>query len=64
MTIPKSSGEFKRESKFVSLHKTTSPIQVFEKKAVEIIISDGINLEIKNGLTTKSKIQGAVVQKT
>lgn len=63
LTIPESTVEFKGDSTFVYLLKASSPKQVFEKKAVEIGLSDGINIEIKNGLTTEDKIQGAVVQK-
>lgn len=62
LTIPESTVEFKGDSTFVYLLKAASPKQVFEKKAVEIGLSDGINIEIKSGLTTDDRIRGAAIQ--
>jgi len=40
--------------------KTEEP-QTFEKKQVVTGLSDGINIEIKSGLTLKDKIRGAEI---
>lgn len=62
MTIPESTVEFKGDSSFVYLLKSATPQQVFEKKPIEIGLSDGINIEIKSGLTSEDKVRGAAIQ--
>lgn len=61
LSIPENTVEFSNDSAFVQIMKEEKPIQVFEKRFVELGISDGINIEIKNGLTADDKIRGAVV---
>lgn len=47
LTIPESTVEFDGDSTFVYLLKQEKPEQVFEKKQIEIGLSDGINIEVK-----------------
>lgn len=57
LTIPESCVEFSNDSVFVQYLLAEEP-QTFEKKAVEIGISDGINIEIKKGLALGDKVRG------
>jgi HlyD family secretion protein len=47
----------KKDSAYVELE--TSP-QKFEKKYIQTGLSDGVNIEVKSGLTIKDKIKGTV----
>ncbi|MDR0505879.1 MAG: efflux RND transporter periplasmic adaptor subunit [Dysgonamonadaceae bacterium] len=58
LTIPESSVEFSNDSAFVYVVKSESPEQVFERKPVTIGLSDGVNTEIKTGLTSDDRIRG------
>ncbi len=57
LIVPESSVEFNNDSSFVYILKKESP-QEFEKKHVKVGLSDGINIEIKDGLTKDDKIRG------
>jgi HlyD family secretion protein len=61
ISIPESALELTRDSSFVYVLRSERPEPVFEKRAVEIGLSDGIHIEIKNGLTLKDKIRGKEV---
>ncbi|MDR1459670.1 MAG: efflux RND transporter periplasmic adaptor subunit [Bacteroidales bacterium] len=61
LTVPESAIEFSNDSAFVYILKSTKPQQKFVKKYVEIGLSDGVNIEIKKGLTLNNKIRGNVV---
>jgi HlyD family secretion protein len=61
LTIPESSVEFSNDSAFVYVVKEESPLQVFDKKYIQIGLSDGINVEIKEGLTGETKVRGNVI---
>ena len=63
LTIPESTVEFSGDSAFVYLLKQETPEQIFEKKYVETGLSDGINIEVKQGLTPEDKVRGAEVEK-
>lgn len=64
LTVPESAIEFSNDSTFVYLVKQENPEQVFERSLVEIGLSDGINIEIKSGLTLEDKLRGnAIVKK-
>jgi HlyD family secretion protein len=58
LTIPESSVEFSNDSAYVYKVKEEKPKQAFEKIPVKIGISDGVKVEIKEGLTDKDKIRG------
>lgn len=60
LTIPESSIEFSGDSSFVYLVKNEEP-QVFERHNVIIGLSDGINIEITEGLNENDKIRGAEI---
>jgi len=63
LTIPESAVTFNGDSTFVQMVKQESPKQVFEKQAIKTGLSDGIKIEVKEGLTTEDKIRGAVINK-
>jgi HlyD family secretion protein len=61
LTIPESTVEFHGDSAFVQLLIEEQPKQVFEKKQIVTGLSDGIRIEIKEGLTENDKIRGAAI---
>lgn len=61
LTIPESCVEFSGDSAFVYLLKKEQPTQEFDKKFVKIGLSDGIKIEVKEGLKKGQKIRGAVI---
>lgn len=63
LTIPESTVEFRGDSAFVQLVKQEKPTQVFERHPIKTGLSDGIKIEIKEGLTSSDKIRGAAVNK-
>ena len=63
MTIPESTVIFNGDSTFVQVLKQEHPKQVFEKQAIKTGLSDGIKIEVKEGLTADDKIRGAVIKK-
>lgn len=63
LTIPESTVEFNQDSAFVYAMTDSVPEQKFAKKQISLGISDGINIEVKNGLTTKDKVRGAEQKK-
>lgn len=56
LVIPEGLLKFEKDSSFVEI-ETTMP-QTFEKRMVKTGISDGINIEITNGLTKADKVKG------
>jgi len=58
LTIPESSVEFSNDSAFVYKVKEEKPQQVFERNLIKIGISDGVKVEVKEGLTVNDKIRG------
>ena len=60
MTVPESCVEFSGDTAFVYVMKKSAP-QQFEKKQVKVGLSDGIKIEILNGLKAKTKIRGAEI---
>lgn len=61
LTIPESCVEFSGDSTFVQIVKQEEPEQLFEKRPVTVGLSDGIKIEIKEGLAETDKIRGGVV---
>jgi HlyD family secretion protein len=61
IAIPESSVEFSNDSAFVYVMKQEKPEQEFEKKNVEVGLSDGIKIEIKKGLAETDKIRGNAI---
>ena len=58
LTIPESSIEFSNDSAYVYLVKQEKPEQLFDKHLVKVGLSDGINVEVKEGITVEDKIRG------
>ncbi|MDR0558730.1 MAG: efflux RND transporter periplasmic adaptor subunit [Prevotellaceae bacterium] len=61
LSVPENTLEFKGDSSFVYILKDEIPVQTFEKRHVEIGLSDGVNIEVKNGLTAEDKVRGNVI---
>jgi HlyD family secretion protein len=62
LSIPESCVEFSGDSTFVQVVKQEEPKQVFEKRIVQVGLSDGIKIEIKEGLAIHEKVRGAIKQ--
>ncbi len=60
LTIPESSVEFSGDSAFVYLVKNEKP-QEFERHPVKIGLSDGIHIEVTEGLKENDKIRGTEI---
>jgi HlyD family secretion protein len=56
LSIEESLLKFDHDSAYVEIE--TSTPQVFEKKYIKTGLSDGINIQVKEGLTKESKIKG------
>ena len=61
LTIPESSIEFSNDSAFVYIAKQEKPSQIFDKHYIVAGLSDGIKVEVKEGLTAEDKIRGNVI---
>ena len=60
-TIPESTVEFQGDSAFVQSVKQEQPEQVFEKHPVKVGLSDGIKIEVQEGLAATDKVRGAAI---
>ncbi|SEW25357.1 HlyD family secretion protein [Prevotella sp. khp7] len=58
LSIPESAIEFSGDSTFVYIIKGSGKQKSYERKLVETGLSDGVNIEIKKGVTTKDKVRG------
>ena len=58
LTIPESAIEFSGDSTFVYIIKGEGSAKTYERINVETGLSDGVNIEIKKGLTNKDKVRG------
>jgi len=58
LTIPESTIEFSNDSAYVYMLKEIKPEQKFEKKYIKVGLSDGMNVEVKEGLTANDQIRG------
>lgn len=61
LTIPESTVEFSGDSAFVQLIKQEKPEQIFERHHIRVGLSDGIKIEVAEGLTATDKIRGAAI---
>lgn len=57
LTLPESTIEFKNDSSFVYILKSSTPKQTFDKKAVTLGLSDGVKIEVKSGVDTTNLIR-------
>jgi HlyD family secretion protein len=58
LTIPESAIEFSGDSTFVYIVKGEGTTKDYERRAVTTGLSDGVNIEIKKGLTAKDRVRG------
>ena len=58
LTIPESAIEFSGDSTFVYLVKEEKGVKAYERHQVVTGLSDGVNIEIKKGLSAKDKVRG------
>ena len=58
LTIPESAIEFSGDSTFVYVIKGEGKAKTYERQPVVTGLSDGVNIEIKKGLTAKDKVRG------
>ena len=58
LTIPESAIEFSGDSTFVYIVKGEGKEKTYERQHVVTGLSDGVNIEIKKGLTAKDKVRG------
>lgn len=65
MTLPESTVEFEGEKTYVYVltSPADAPEQTFDKREVEIGLSDGINIEIVSGVTADEKVRGTQEEK-
>ncbi|MCL1934119.1 MAG: efflux RND transporter periplasmic adaptor subunit [Candidatus Azobacteroides sp.] len=61
LTIPESSIEFSNDSAYVYTAKQEKPKQIFDKHFIKVGLSDGIKVEVKEGLTAEDKIRGNAI---
>ncbi|MDR0413148.1 MAG: efflux RND transporter periplasmic adaptor subunit [Dysgonamonadaceae bacterium] len=58
LVVPESCIDFHNDSTFVYVLQEETPQQVFDRKPVQTGLSDGVSIEVKEGLTLQDKIRG------
>jgi len=58
LSVPESAIEFSGDSTFVYVVKSEGTPHTYERKAVVTGLSDGVHIEIKEGLTADDKVRG------
>ena len=61
LTIPESAIEFSGDSTFVYVLVGSADKKAYERRPVTTGLSDGVNIEVKKGLTAKDKVRGPEV---
>ena len=61
IVLPESAIEFEGDNTYVYLIKGTGEKKTYERRRVVTGLSDGINIQIKSGLTTKDLVRGPKV---
>ena len=61
LTIPESAIEFSGDSTFVYVVKGDGKQKEYDRRHIETGLSDGVNIEVKKGLTAKDKVRGPEV---
>ena len=59
LTVPESTIEFMEDSTFIYILTDSLPKQAFKRQPVTVGMSDGIRIEVKQGLTEGQKVRGA-----
>lgn len=63
LTIPESAIEFSGNDTYVYVIKRSGEKKTYQRRKVSTGLSDGINIEIKSGITEKDKVRGPKVVK-
>ena len=58
LSIPESAIEFSGDSTFVYVVRGSGEKKTYDRRAVTTGLSDGVNIEIKKGITAKDKVRG------
>ena len=58
LSIPESAIEFSGDSTFVYVVNGTGDQKTYDRRAVTTGLSDGVNIEIKKGISAKDKVRG------
>lgn len=58
LSVPESAIEFSGDSTFVYVIKGEGKEKTYERTVVTTGLSDGVNIEIKKGITAKDKVRG------
>jgi len=58
LSVPESAIEFSGDSTFVYVVKGEGTRKTYERRAVVTGLSDGVNIEIKQGITAEDKVRG------
>ena len=61
LTIPESAIEFSGDSTFVYVLTGSASEKKYDRRYVVTGLSDGVNIEIKKGLTAQDKVRGPEV---
>ena len=60
LAVPESTVEWQGDSTFVYVLTSENP-QTFERKPITVGISDGVNIEVKDGITADVKLRGNII---
>jgi len=63
LSLPESAIEFSGDSTFVYVVKGTKEKKTYQRRQVITGLSDGVNIEIKSGISVKDKIRGPQIVK-
>lgn len=63
LTIPESVIEWKGDSTFVYVMTDSLPEQKFDRKAIYTGTSDGINIQVNDGISENDKLRGSIIKK-
>ena len=58
LAVPESTVEFNGDSTFIYVMTDSVPVQKFERRPIQVGMSDGIKIAIKSGISAQDKIRG------
>ena len=62
LTVPEGAVTFSGDSAFVFILTDSVPTQVFERRQIETGVSDGINIQVIEGIDTTAVIRGDAIK--
>lgn len=62
LAVPESTVSFEGDSTFVYVLTDSVPNQQWKRTAVKTGLSDGLNIQIKEGITVKSRLRGNIIK--